>query len=124
MNTRTLALAASSLIIVVVTTARTPAVKVRGEWQPHVDRSQQFQRLLVVGVSPNYSQHCAFECAMTASLRSAGVEATASCAKRSSKDPLTRQAIEKIVATTVAARPLPRVAVDPPPASGGAIPGR
>jgi hypothetical protein len=31
MNTRTLALAASSLIIVVVTTACTPAVKVRGE---------------------------------------------------------------------------------------------
>jgi hypothetical protein len=100
MNMRTFALAASSLLLVVATTACTPALKVRGEWQPDVDRSQQFQRLLVVGVSPNYSQRCAFEYAMTASLRGPGVEATASCAKMSSKDPLTREAIEKLVVTT------------------------
>jgi hypothetical protein len=100
MNTRTPARIAASLALVLLTAACTPALKVSGAWQPDVDRNQQFRQLLVVGVSPNYNQRCAFEYAMTASLRSPGVSATASCAKMSSKDPLTREAIEGLVAKT------------------------
>ncbi len=77
----------------------TRPVVVDGAFSEGVARSGGFANLLVVGVSPDVNQRCAFEYSMTANLRSDSVKATASCALMSTKEPITRQAIEQVVAT-------------------------
>jgi hypothetical protein len=77
----------------------TRPVVVDGAFSEGVARSGGFANILVVGVSPDVNQRCAFEYSMTANLRSDSVKATASCALMSTKEPITRQAIEQVVAT-------------------------
>lgn len=77
----------------------TRPVVVAGAFSEGGARSGGFANLLVVGVSPDVNQRCAFEYSMAASLRSASVKATTSCALMSTKEPITRQGIEQVVAT-------------------------
>lgn len=73
-------------------------VAVDGAWTEGVARQGGFTNILVVGVSPDVNQRCAFEQSMTANLRSDTVQATTSCAAMGTKEPLTRENVEKAVA--------------------------
>ena len=53
-------------------------------------------RLLVVGVTPDYGPRCNFEFWMVRDLRSAGVQAYASCSSMPKDEPLSRAAIERM----------------------------
>ena len=82
-----------------------------GAWAGDAARNQSFSRLLVVGVSPDINQRCAFEDSMAQALRSANVGAETSCSILGAKEPLTREAVEKAVASisadaVLATRPL------------------
>jgi hypothetical protein len=87
-------------------------VDVDGTYTPGVARSGGFANLLVVGVSPDVNQRCAFEQALASNLRSDTVKATMSCSVMSTKEPITREAIEKAVATLGADAVLATTLVD------------
>ena len=71
-----------------------------GLWREGVERNQAFTRVLVVGVSPNINQRCAFEQDLADSLRSTTVAARSSCNELgAAKEPLTREGIEAAVAS-------------------------
>lgn len=71
-----------------------------GVWREGVERNQSFSRVLVVGVSPNINQRCAFEQDLADSLRSATVAARSSCNEMgAAKEPLTRESVEAAVAS-------------------------
>ena len=78
----------------------TRPVTASGEWNEAVPRGQSFSRLLIVGVSPNVNQRCAFEEALAASLRGSATSVTTSCSAIGSGEPLTREAVDKAVAKT------------------------
>ena len=91
--------------------ATTNAIKSDGAWAADAARNQSFSRLLVVGVSPDINQRCAFEDSLAQALRSASVGAETSCSILGAKEPLTREAVEKAVASikadaVLATRPL------------------
>ena len=71
---------------------------VSGAWQEGAPRKQAFSRVLVVGVSPNVNQRCAFEFFMASQLQSESVEAVRSCDAVKEKTPLTLESIEQAVA--------------------------
>ena len=71
---------------------------VEGEWSENVSRDQSFSRVLVVGISADLNQRCAFERAMAAKIRSATTEAFVSCDVMPPKAELTRENIEAAVA--------------------------
>ncbi|NHA13486.1 hypothetical protein [Thioalkalivibrio sp. XN279] len=73
-------------------------VKVQGEWQEGVPRDQSFERVLVVGVSPDYNQRCAFEGFVANQVRSEATTVFTSCRVLSSKEPLTRENVERAIA--------------------------
>jgi hypothetical protein len=77
----------------------TRQVAVEGVFPAGVTRGGSYANILVVGVSPDVNQRCAFEYSMASSLRSDSVKATTSCAVMNTKEPLTREAIERVVAT-------------------------
>jgi hypothetical protein len=74
-------------------------VSVNGTWQDGVSHSQTFSRVLVVGVTPNRNLRCAFESTFVSQLQSASTTAISSCDQLNSKEPLTRENIERVVAT-------------------------
>jgi hypothetical protein len=71
---------------------------VKGTWQEGAPRKQSFSRVLVVGVSPNVNQRCAFEFFMASQLQSDSVEAIRSCDAVEEKNPLTLESIEQAIA--------------------------
>jgi predicted membrane-bound mannosyltransferase len=76
-------------------------VKSTGAWQgtaPH----QTFSKVLVVGVTPNYTQRCAFEWALASRINTSSTQALVSCDSMTSDVPLTRENIERVVASTKA----------------------
>jgi hypothetical protein len=73
--------------------------RVTGTWNADAIRPQTFKNLLVVGVSPDYSQRCDFEWALSRTLRSDTVRAVASCSVMKADEPLSRDAVERIVAS-------------------------
>jgi len=75
---------------------------VKGTWQEGASRKQSFSRVLVVGVSPNVNQRCAFEFFMASQLQSESVEAIRSCDAVKEKNPLTLESIEQAVAAAQA----------------------
>ncbi len=101
-------------------------VAVDGNWAEGTARRGGFANLLVVGVSPDYNQRCAFEQSMAYSLRSSTVQVTTSCAVLGISEPLTRDAVvaavKKSVPTPFSPRPWltwvarPRKAARPTPA--------
>lgn len=75
---------------------------VKGAWQEGAPRKQSFSRVLVVGVSPNVNQRCAFEFFMASQLTSESVQAIPSCDAVKEKVPLTLESIEQAIATAQA----------------------
>ena len=71
-------------------------VRVNGDWQASTDNRQSFEKVLVVGLSPDANARCDFESFMTNQLRKT-VEATASCLYMKTTEPLTREAIERVI---------------------------
>jgi hypothetical protein len=88
---------AALLVATGLLAACTRGVEIESTWLDEVPRNQSFSNVLVVGVTPNFNLRCRFERAMAASLRSASVKATASCAEMSMTDPLTREGITPVV---------------------------
>jgi hypothetical protein len=66
-------------------------------------RSEPFKRVMVVGVSPDIDQRCAFEHVLAGRMQSETTQAFSSCsAMGKNKEPLTREAIEQAIAATQA----------------------
>ena len=74
------------------------ADSVKSAWADNVSRKQTFARVLVVGVTPDVNQRCAFERSLVAKLKSEATVAIPSCDAVSQKNPLTRESIEAAVA--------------------------
>lgn len=70
---------------------------VKGAWQEGAPRKQSFSRVLVVGVTPNVNQRCAFEFFMASRLTSGSVQAIRSCDAVKEKVPLTLESIEQAI---------------------------
>jgi len=73
----------------------------KGEWQSGATRGQAFSRVLVVGVSHNLKNRCAFERHLAAQIESESTEAWASCDSidKDAREPLTRESIDAAVAS-------------------------
>jgi len=76
--------------------------KVTSAWQDNVPHGQSFTRVLVVGVSPNVDQRCAFEYFLVSRINSESVQAIRSCDAVTKKNPLTLESIEQAVAAVQA----------------------
>ena len=76
------------------------AVQVQSGWQDKVSHDQTFKKVLVVGMSPNFTQRCDFEFSLVSHIRSGAVTAIASCDLMTSKDELTRENIVRVVASS------------------------
>ncbi len=72
---------------------------VSSAWQDGASHSQSFSRVLIVGVSPDINQRCAFEHFLASRIMSASVKAIASCDVVKAKNPLTRESIDEAVAS-------------------------
>ena len=72
-------------------------VTVESMWIEGAARDQQFNNLLIVGVTPNYNPRCNYEILVASFLRTNGVTATASCTHLDSTDPLTVDSVAPIV---------------------------
>jgi hypothetical protein len=72
---------------------------VKSTWTAGHSRDLSFTRLLVVGVSPDYTQRCNFEYWLVRDLRSNKLSADASCNYMTKDEPLSRAGIERLVAT-------------------------
>ena len=75
---------------------------VNSSWQPNAPRGQSYRRVLVVGLTKDYNQRCAFEYSLVSQLNSDTPIAGASCDFLQPEDPLTRSNIEKAVAAAKA----------------------
>jgi hypothetical protein len=73
-------------------------VTVKSAWQNQASRGQTFTRILVVAVSPDYSQRCKFEYWMVKELQSDKVEADSSCNSMPKEVPLDRENVVRVVA--------------------------
>lgn len=92
-----LACAAVLTVGLLVGCAQAPTV--RGEWQPGAARGEPFSRVLVVGVTHNLKNRCAFERYLAGQIASDSTEAWASCDSmdKDAREPLTRESIEAAV---------------------------
>jgi hypothetical protein len=75
---------------------------VKGAWEKGAPRKQSFTRVLVVGVTPNVNQRCAFEFFMASQLKSESVQVIRSCDAVVEKNPLTLESIVQAVAAAQA----------------------
>jgi hypothetical protein len=70
---------------------------VKSAWQgpaPH----PSFSRVLIVGVSTDFTQRCAFEFSMASQFSGSSTDALVSCNVMMPKEPLTRENIERVIA--------------------------
>src|SRR3974390_2813146 len=72
------------------------AVQVQSNWQDKASHDQTFKKVLVVGMSPNFTQRCDFEFSLVSHIRSSAVTPIASCDLMTSKDELTRENIVRV----------------------------
>ena len=88
---------------------------VKGAWAEGAQRGQTFTTVVVVGVSPNVNQRCAFEFFMASRLTTDSTKVYRSCDLVQAKTPLTVESIEyavtraqadAVLATTLVARSL------------------
>src|SRR5450432_4736777 len=86
-----LALGVAAIALLAGCTGR-PSVK--STWSDGNSRNLTFTRLLVVGVSPDYTQRCNFEYWLVRDLRSNKLAADASCNYMTKDEPLRRAGIE------------------------------
>lgn len=92
-----IAIAGLAGIVAVLLGACTRGTTVESEWAQGVSRDQAFGRIILVGVSPNYTNRCRFERLLQESL---GPVAMTSCSRMTSRDPLDRESIVRLVAET------------------------
>jgi hypothetical protein len=71
----------------------------KGAWQGTAAAHQSFTRVLIVGISKNFTQRCAFEWSMSQQIASDSTQVFISCDSMTSKDPLTRANIDRLVAS-------------------------
>ena len=69
-----------------------------GAWSDDASHDQSFSRVLVVGISPDLNQRCAFERAMASKIKSANTVAIVSCNVIPANSELTRESVEAAVA--------------------------
>ena len=72
--------------------------QLKGGWSDGASRDHSFSRVLVVGLSPDLNQRCAFERSMAGQLRGEGTQAFVSCDAIPKDTPLSRESIEAAVA--------------------------
>jgi hypothetical protein len=89
--------ATSALVCAALLSGCSVPVRSDGHWAEGVPRDAKYSRVLVVGVSPNVNQRCAFEEALASNLRDASVVARSSCREMGTEPPLTRENVEKAV---------------------------
>jgi len=111
MPTPSLRAVTACLLAVALAACAGSAVKSDGRWAEGVAAGQSFARILVIGVSPDVNQRCAFEDSMVQALQAQGVTAGSTCAVLGIREPLTREAVERGVASfeadaVLATRPL------------------
>ena len=70
-----------------------------GAWQASASGHQAIKKVLIVGISADFTQRCAFEWSMASQINTGSTLAFDSCDSMTSKDPLTRANIEKVVAS-------------------------
>ncbi len=76
-----------------------PQTRVSGGWQDAASRRQPFTRVLIVGVTPDVNQRCAFEYFLASRIHSEQTAAIRSCEAVADKyAPLTKESIEQAVA--------------------------
>ena len=85
------------LALAVVASACAPGIGLQSAWQPGGQAAAPFANVLVVGVSQSFERRRFFEQAAVAELAAAGVGATASTARMTTKDPLDRDTITALV---------------------------
>ncbi|MBS0577800.1 MAG: hypothetical protein JSR36_00905 [Proteobacteria bacterium] len=73
-------------------------VTVDGTWQDGASRSKSYSKLLVIGVSPDRNIRCAFESNFASQLKSDSTTVISSCDQMNSKEPLSRESVERVVA--------------------------
>ena len=93
--------AAGALFVTVLTllTGCSGRASVKSGWGEGAARDQRFSRLLVLGVSPDYTQRCNFEYWLVRDLRSSKLAADASCNYMSKDERITRETVERLVKT-------------------------
>jgi hypothetical protein len=77
-------------------------VTVNSSWQGSASHDQSFSKVLIVGVTPNYDTRCAFEWALASQIRGGTTQALVSCDSMPKDVPLTRENIERVVASVQA----------------------
>jgi hypothetical protein len=78
----------------------TQPIKVTGTWNEGATRPQTFKKLLIVGVSPDYKQRCNFEFVLANTLYSdSTVDAIRSCSAMAADELLSRESVERVVAS-------------------------
>ena len=88
----------SLLIIAACLWASPSHAEVKGEWAENIPHDQSFARVLVVGISPDLNQRCAFERALASRLKNESTQAFVSCDVMPQRAELTREAVEAAVA--------------------------
>jgi hypothetical protein len=73
--------------------------RTKGAWSAGVPHDLSFQRVLVIGVTPEVSQRCAFEQFLVAEIRSETTSAISSCNALEKGATLTRENVERAVAS-------------------------
>ncbi len=92
------AIGAVLLGVAMVAGCAQPQARSSGNWQEGVSRKQVFSRILIVGVSPDINQRCAFESFMAAQIKSESTTGITSCDAMAQREPLTRESVEQAVA--------------------------
>ena len=88
------------LLVIAGLAGCTQSLKVTGAWNEGATRPQTFNKLLIVGVSPDYKQRCDFEWTLATTLRSdTAVTAIRSCSAMKADEPLSRESVERVVAS-------------------------
>lgn len=88
-----------ALILSVVGLVGCSGNSVKSAWQPGV-QPPQFSRILIVGISTDFTQRCSFEYAIASQFQASSTIPIASCDTLTPTDPLTRANIERVVAAT------------------------
>jgi hypothetical protein len=73
---------------------------VKSAWQQPGPRPPPFSRILIVGISTDFTQRCSFEYSLASQFQGSSTTPIASCDTMMPKEPLTRANIERVVAAT------------------------
>jgi hypothetical protein len=68
-------------------------------WQASAPRHPQFSRILIVGISADFTQRCSFEFSLASQFSGSSTQPIVSCNTMMPKDPLTRANIESVAKT-------------------------